>query len=360
MAGDLRANAIAWRDKAGLPLRAVIKADGYGWGGDALIHALDATVDGYYVSDVDEFAAVRALTSKPIATLGDVGSAKLRALLDDDGIPTISTADGLQIAASWMRLNRRRARVRIALRNATGWSGLTIEDVSALAPLLARTRLDVELSSHVTDPSLHGRQVADFLAVRTRLRSAGVAIVASDFASTAPLAVGSSCGCSHVRVGLGLFGARFGATVGVVSALRVYAPIVERARAHGQRTGYGLHRAPHDGHIAVLRCGYGDGFPMLRDTRLGVLAVGMQFTTFHSRDALDGNSVALIDRDTDLDALARARPASARISSSWRSVMQRVRLRVKRRVNADLLPRRGARLMMGRQSSAGSTSLLPS
>jgi alanine racemase len=305
-AGDLRTNALAWRERAGVPLRAVVKANGYGWGVDALVEALDRTVDGYYVSDAEEFGAVRRLTVKPIATLGNIADADLPRLLDGGGIPTISTTEGIEVAGAWSRASGRRARVRIALRNATGWAGVTIDEIATIASAAARARIDVELSTHVTDASLRDRQVAEFVSARRLLQDLGVTVVASDVASTAPLALGPSEACSHVRVGLGLFGARFGANVGVVSALRVCAPIVERDRAHGQRTGYGLHRAPKEGYVAVVRCGYGDGFPPLRDRHIGVLAVGMQFTTVYSCEAFAKDSLALIDRNTDLDALARA------------------------------------------------------
>jgi alanine racemase len=301
---DLRANAIAWRKRAGVPLRAVVKSDGYGWGFSALAGALDATVDGYYVSDEDEFTALRALTALPIATLGDVPVDSLRSVLERTGIPTVSSVDAIETADAWAREKGTRARVRVALRNATGWSGIPLEDAGAIALLLARTRLDVELSAHVTDETLHDLQLQELLGVRKLMRDAGVTIVGADLASTAPLAREIGAGLSHVRVGVGLFGARFGMGVDVVSALRVEAPVVEQFPARGQRTGYGLNQAPDNGYVAVLRCGYGDGFPMMRDMRIGILAVGMQFTTFHSLESIEGDSVCLIGRNTDLDLLA--------------------------------------------------------
>ena len=303
---DLRANAVAWDRSARLPVRAVVKANGYGWGVDTLVDALDATVEGYYVSDADEFSTIRSLTTKPVATLGDVSPSELPSLLANGGIPTISTQAGIAAAAAWMRAHGKPARIRVALRNATGWSGIFPDEVRAIVSALERTDLRVEISSHITDASLAAEQIDEFRRARTAMLDADIAIVASDIASTAPSAAGMHGDCSHVRIGVGLFGARFGADVGVVSALRVRAPIVDREPARGQRTGYGLHRAPNDGYLAVLRCGYGDGFPVVRDERFGILAVGMQFTTVHSPTALPGDDVALIHRNTDLDALSQA------------------------------------------------------
>lgn len=305
---SLRANALAWRSYAGLPLRAVVKSDGYGWGFATLVTALDTVVDGYYVSDFDEFTIVRALTSKPIATLASVALTDLTEILERDGIPTISAVDGIAHAEAWARSRSRRARVRIALVSATGWSGFTADAFPALATELARAapNLDVEFSSHVTDSSLAEEQSAAFVRARTLMLDTGVSIVASDLASTGSIAPHDATNASHVRVGVGLFGARLGAHLALTSALHVEAPIVERAPARGQRTGYGLDRAPEHGSLAVVRCGYGDGFPRMRDERLGILTVGMQFATLHAQTPFAADSVRLVDGGTDLDALAKS------------------------------------------------------
>lgn len=299
----LRANVGAWREHAGIELRAVIKSDGYGWGFRTLVDAIDDLVDGYYVSDVDEFTEVRGLTTKPIATLLDVPAGDVRAMLERGGIPTISRASGLEIADAWARDNDLRARVRIAIRSALGWSGISMDDVGNFAALLRARRIDVELSGHITDRSLQAEQSADFDTALAILRGADIRVVATDLASTWPLATGV-VRHSHARLGVGLFGARFGSHVAVASAIAVDAPIVETHAAVGQFVGYGIDRAPFAGHLAVVRCGYGDGFPRIRGTFTGVLAVGMQFATVHRGLAFGGETLELVGARTDLDRLA--------------------------------------------------------
>jgi alanine racemase len=306
-AETLRANVRAWRARSGGSVRAVVKSDGYGWGYATLVGALDEAVDGYYVSDADEFASVRALTKRPIATLTGVPLERLPTFLEAGGIPTLSRVAEIEATADWAAVRGKRARIRLALRSAIGWSGVTLEELPKLASVLAARDVAVELSSHITDATLAGEQARDFQSAFACLREAGVGIVGTDLASSAPLATGATFGYeqgyTQVRLGVALFGARFGADVPVASALRVRAPVVEVHRADGQRTGYGLGRAPHDGYLALVRCGYGDGFPRFRDEATGVLAVGMQFTTLHLAQPPEG-PVDLIDASTDLDALA--------------------------------------------------------
>jgi alanine racemase len=126
----------------------------------------------------------------------------------------------------------------------------------------------------------------------------------TDLASSASAAHGVTAGQSHVRLGIGLFGARFGTGVPVESAIAVRAPVVEAFEAHGQRVGYGVARAPNEGYLATVRCGYGDGFPRVASGEVGILAIGMQFMTVHRDEPIRGTTLDLIDRDTDLDRLA--------------------------------------------------------
>ncbi len=303
-ANTLRRNVRAWRERAaGAAVRAVIKSDGYGWGFATIVRAIDDTVDGYYVSDADEFESVRDLTDRPIATLAAVAPMRIGSLLERGGIPTLATLAGVRTAAAWARASGKRARVRLALRSALGWAGIDPGEVPAFAAALGGADLDVEFSSHVTDRSLRGEQTRVFDAALRRLRAARVTVVANDLASSAPLARRRESRRTHVRLGVALFGARFGSRVAAASAIRVRAPLVEVHRARGQRTGYGTQRAPHDGFIAVVRCGFGDGFPCIRDERNGILSVGMQFTTLRRPQAPE-NDIEVMGESTDLDALA--------------------------------------------------------
>jgi alanine racemase len=301
----LRENARAWAAFAGVPLRGVIKSDGYGWGFATLVDALDDLVESFVVADAEEFDAVRALTARPIVTLADTPPERLDRLLEGGAIPNIASIAGLQAAAAWGRSRGRRARIRAGLRPALGWAGFGFEELSQLGPLLARPELAVELWTHLTGASPQAEQRALFARAETVLRAAGAEIVATDVESSLPLRSGP-VSASFVRVGIGLFGARSQAEpAGVRCALRLEAPVVARVASCGQAVGYGTVRAPDDGYLEVVRCGYGDGFTRATGVR-GILSVGMQYTVLWRGSLSADKSVVLLDSTNDLSEVANA------------------------------------------------------
>ncbi len=301
----LRANAAAWRARAGAELRAVIKADGYGWGLARMIDAVDPAVDGYLVADIAEFERARGYTQRPIATLADVAADDVRVVLEREGIPSLAEAAAFGAAGGWALAHGRRARVRLGVRNAASWGGVDPDAVAVLARVIATLPLDVEVWTHLTDPSLAAAQRERFEKAVAALRRAGVSVVATDVASTVPLAEGADG--AGVRLGIGLFGFRFGAPLpAVASALRVRADIVRVVPAAGQLMSYGTALAPEGGWLVVVRCGYADGLPRVAERGLGILAVGMQYAVVHRSLPPEERSLALIDETTDLDRLAAA------------------------------------------------------
>ena len=307
----LRANARAWRAHAGVPLRAVVKSDGYGWGIGDVVRALDDDVDGYCVIDLDEFESVRAVSGRPVAILGSVPAERVASTLSAGGIPNLTDLDAVAAADSWARSNDRRARVRLGLRGAMAWSGIDPDQIGPFASRLAGAELDLECWTHLTDPSLFALQRDTFARAVAGLRAAGVAVVATDIDATAALASGVSAGVATVRVGVGLFGARGLVPIpGVACALRLRAAVARTARSTGQLVGYGASHAPRGGTLLVVRCGYGDGFPRAVDPELGILFVGMQYSVLHRTAPAPEGTIELLTAQTDLDALATAARAA--------------------------------------------------
>jgi len=304
-AAALRRNVEAWRLRAGAGLRAVVKADAYGWGLGRVIAAVDSAVDGYLVADVAEFLRAREHTEKPVATLADVAPGEVSLLLERGGIPSLAEAAAFGAAGGWAFAHGCRARVRLGVRNAASWGGVDPAAIAPLARSIATLPLDVELWTHLTDPSLAAAQRATFANVLAALRGSGASVVATDVASTAPLAEGADG--AGVRLGIGMFGFRLGAPLAnVASALRVRAEVVRVVAARRQLLGYGTALAPEAGWLVVVRCGYADGLPRVADPRLGILAVGMQYAVAHRATPPDERFLALIDETTDLDLVAEA------------------------------------------------------
>ncbi len=305
-APTLRANAREWREHCGVPVRAVVKSDGYGWGFRTIVNVLENVVDAFIVGDADEFFAVRALTSRSVLTLTDVPARELGRMLDAGGVPNVSTQEGLSAVQAWSRARGRTARIRVGIRPSIGWCGIDTEETAAFGAALAATGCEVEVWSHVSDPAAEGEQRAVFERSLALLREAGANVVGHDIESSA-LAAGGASGCSSVRLGAALFGFRFAlGPASVKAAFRVQAPVVDRISARGQRVGYGPTFAPGEGTLAVVRCGYGDGFPRAAGTDDAILFVGMQYSTLVRPEGFADDSIALIHAETDLDALARA------------------------------------------------------
>lgn len=302
----LKANARAWKKHAGAALRAVVKSDGYGWGIATVAGAIDDEVDGYCVVDLAEFGALRRVTVKPIALLGDVPAGEIARVLDAGGIPNVSESEAIAAAGAWARERGTRARVRAGLRNAAAWAGVDERDAEPFAAALAREMLDVECWTHFTDPSLAQAQRAAFARFVETLRSAGVAIAGCDVDATASCAADPAANAVCARVGVGLFGSGASRVAGLACALAVRAPIVRVVPAEGQLAGYGLTRAPREGYLQIVRCGYGDGFPRIAEPFGSLLTVGMQYTVTVSAARSESAFADLITQATDLDALAAA------------------------------------------------------
>ncbi len=137
----IRENAIAWQAFARTAVRAVVKARGYGWGYAPLVRALDDVVSGYCVADADELRELRAFTQLPVAVLGSEPP-RIAEIIALDGVPTIQSASELETARASAR--GAHLRVRVSVVRTAGWSGLSIAQVGALAPALARSRAAVE------------------------------------------------------------------------------------------------------------------------------------------------------------------------------------------------------------------------
>lgn len=302
----LRDNAAAWARHAGVPVRAVIKSDGYGWGAVRIAAALHGAVDAFVVADREEFDALRPFTPHTIATLADTEDSDIPSLLSRGGLPNIATAQGLEAAARFARESGRPVRIRVGLRPAIGWAGFESADLCAHASRFALEGVEIELWTHLTKPSRDAALLDEFARAHAVLRDAGAAVVDTDIESSAPLGRRPASG-SFVRVGVGLFGSRSGVSpAGVSCALEVCAPVVTRMPSRGQYVGYGDVQAPDHGTLTVVRCGYGDGFPRVTGTSVRVLNVGMQYTVVWHENFTDNPNVVLIDRQTDLDELARA------------------------------------------------------
>ena len=297
--GDaLRANAAAFA-ALGAPVAAVLKNDGYGWGARRLVRELDDAVESYVVTDADELADLRVATAKPVRLLADAPPGGLARVLQLGGIPNVSTRAALAEAAG-EAARRGGLTVRIGILDAAGWSAIRPEDARGFAVAVAPANLSVELWTHVTSVARARAILEGFAAAQRAFADAGVRVVSTDVASTGSARRGLAC--DRLRIGVGLFGARLGSSVGNRCALRVAAPVVRRF-GPGETGWAGYGDTPVGDHpVVVLRCGYGDGFPKALADGADILSVGMQFTARALHDGIDPR--VLVGAADDVDALA--------------------------------------------------------
>jgi alanine racemase len=302
----LAANARAWCAFAGVPLHAVVKGDGYGWGYQRLIHALEGIADGYCVSDAEELREVRKYTQAPVIILGSVEPDQLAEAYRAGAQPSIGTPTELEIARNVFTSLGKPLRVRVGVRPAAAWTGLSLEGIRTFGPALAQAGALVQLWTHITDLENFRTQIETFRAALAAMEAAGVQLEGTDVSSTFPLAAEGTLG-SLVRVGVGLFGATGGFPVsGVRCALKVTAPVVRIERhGAGTRIGYGGTMLVDGETVATVRCGYADGIPKSLAGADDILSVGMQYATVRaSRLDPENGELVLLDGEADLDAFA--------------------------------------------------------
>jgi alanine racemase len=232
--------------------------------------------------------------------LADAPSGWLARTLELGGIPNVSSRESIEEAVGTAAA-RGTLTVRVGVLDATGWSAIPPEDASHVASALAGTGMQVELWTHITAVERRAEILGGFWAARQVFEEAGVPVVSSDVASTAWARRDTAF--DRLRIGVGLFGARLGAPAHTLCALRVVAPIVRRVPPGGAGwAGYGTTRITANRPVAVLRCGYGDGFPKTFAGTADILSVGMQYTTRFITDGADAR--VLIGEADDVDELA--------------------------------------------------------
>ena len=299
------ANARAWQTFGRAPVYGVVKSDGYGWGLRTMVRALEGLVERFCVADADELEELRSHTKAPAIVLGEVPDEQLHGVLDLNALPSISTVAQLNAAVEWAKAQSRPPVVRVGLKPAAAWSGLSLEALRGFAPQLAAAGALVELWTHIPDLTSGVEQLQLFDAALALLQRAGVQVTGTDVASSFPLAREMSRGAA--RIGVGLFGATGGADVpGVHCAIRFSAPVL-RAERHspGTRMGYGSTMLGMETAIALLRCGYGDGLPAGLQGRGDTLMVGMQYSAVRNALLKAGATFTWLDRDSSLDEFAR-------------------------------------------------------
>ncbi|MEQ1693748.1 MAG: alanine racemase [Gemmatimonas sp.] len=321
----VRRNALKLRARAGVPLIAMVKADGYGTGMLPVVRALGGSFRGgdpssvsmaapwaFGVATLDEAATLRQagclsriLCTTPL-TLRDLPDA--RSL---DARPALHRAEDI---TAWSAL--RGGAWHLSIDTGMSRAGVRWDEVGALAPVL-REHPPEGIFTH-----FHSAELADGSREEQERRFAHAlrklgdavppnALIHSDN-SAAIAARGPSPG--HLaRPGIGLYGSTAVTALDLEQVVHLRARVVDIRHVHnGESVSYGAtYTAAGTRHIATVALGYADGYrralsnhaeALLRGRRVTVVGTITMDMTMLDVTALDGacavgDPVTFIGRD---------------------------------------------------------------
>ncbi len=243
----------------GTKLCAVLKNDAYGHGLVRTASVLTSVADFFAVGSVSE-----AIKAKPFAK--DV--LILLPLFGDDSALAcehgfVQTADSFQTLDNIIRSVPRgkKARVHVKIQSGMNRFGFCLSQLEQLAEALQSSKLSVEGTfSHFygTTSGQCNRQLKVFLQACNFLEKALSTKLIKHVANTAATQMGEKYFLDMVRIGLGLYG--YGAPNLVPAKVVTAKVLAVRNVMAGEKIGYGGKVVRQNTKIAVLGCGYANGF----------------------------------------------------------------------------------------------------
>jgi alanine racemase len=296
----IASNLVALKKKGGGEVIAVVKADGYGHGVEAVSETLvEAGAAMLAVVTVEEALVIRrAGIAAPVLVLfGASDRAEAEAAVAADCALVVWDEGRARLYDEVAAAADRTARVHFKVDTGLTRLGAPVAETPARLKAIRELRhLEVEgLFTHlatadepdVTDDRMQLARFADVLrGVGDPPRWVHAA------ASAGVAAFGPIPGCTAIRPGLSLYGLHTASHLGGALALQ---PALEwRSRVHrvaavpkGTGVSYGLeYRLPRDGRIATVPVGYGDGLQRVLGRR-GRLLAGGRALPFAGRVCMD-------------------------------------------------------------------------
>jgi alanine racemase len=305
----IAANLVALKRRGGGEVIAVVKADAYGHGVEAVAETLvEAGAVMLAVITVEEAVVIRraGITAPVLVLFGAVDRAEAEAAIASDCALVLWDLDHARLVDAAAAAAGRTARVHFKVDTGLTRLGAPVAEAPARLKAIRDLRhIEVEgLFTHLAtadEPDVSGdrQQLARFAEV---LRAVDEPPRWVHVAASAGLATfGPIAGCTALRPGLSLYGLHTAPHLESALALR---PALEwRSRIHriaaapkGTGVSYGLeYRMPRDGRIATVPVGYGDGLQR-RLSRRGRLLVGGRALPFAGRICMDLVMLDVTDR----------------------------------------------------------------
>ena len=284
----IASNLAALRKRGGGEVIAVVKADAYGHGIEAVAETLaEAGAAMLAVITLEEAVVLRraGITMPVLVLFGAVDRAEAEAAVAFDCTLVVWDLKRARLVDEAAAAAGRTARVHIKVDTGLTRLGAPVAEAPARVKAIRELRhLEVEgLFTHLAtadepDVSEDRQQLARFAEVLRAIGEPPRWVHAA--ASAGVAAFGAIAGCNAVRPGLSLYGLH--TAPHLVSALALRPALEWRSRVHrvatvakGTGVSYGLeYRMPRSGRVATVPVGYGDGLPRVLGERGRVLAGG--------------------------------------------------------------------------------------
>ncbi len=333
--------ALRGRTAPGTAFMAVVKADAYGHGAQAVARvALEHGASWLGVARLHEALALRRTgIEAPILVFGATAAEEAEVLAAREIRQAVGTLEAARALSAVASARGVRVRVHVKIDTGMGRLGFVPDRLSrpeasppaeerlcsCLEEILRLPGLDIEgvfthfASADAADLSSAERQLALFLELLAALRARGIEFSLRHAANSAGLLRLPAAHLDLVRAGIALYGIAPAPEVApeltLVPAMTLRATVVQvKEVPAGFSVSYGnTWRAPAPTRIATIAAGYADGYPRLlssrgrmlyRGARLPVVGrVCMDLTMLDAGDAPGiraGDEVVLFGRDGDV------------------------------------------------------------
>ncbi len=282
------ANLVALKTRGSADVIAVVKADGYGHGVEAVAETLiEAGAAMLAVVTVEEALVIRraGVTAPVLVLFGATDREEADAAVAADLTLVVWDLERARLVDDAAAAARGRSRVHFKVDTGLTRLGAPLDEAPARLRAIRELRhLEVDgifthlATSDEQDVNGDREQLAHFADLLQGIGERPRWIHAAASAGVATF--GSTPGFTAIRPGLSLYGLHAASHLEAALALR---PALEwRSRIHrvaavpkGTGVSYGLeYRMPRDGRVATVPVGYGDGLPRVLGRRGRVLAGG--------------------------------------------------------------------------------------
>lgn len=290
---NIRHNILNFKKQfEGTKICAVVKADAYGHGMEAVCNSIRDIVDFFGVADEREALKVRRISSKPILILGMIASENFSAVIKQNVSVSVSSLTYLKKMEQVAKKLNEKVRVHVKIN--TGMNRLGIKSVSAFKKILDY----IKNSNHIVLEGVYThfynstnkvdteKQYQKFCPFLKKLGSKNIIIHAS--ASNACF-LDKKYAFNMVRLGLLMYGySNFNPKFRLLPAMNIFATIVNITTVlHGDGVGYNhAYIANNAQKIATISMGYADGL-MRANSNKGKVIVNGKFAKIVGNVCMD-------------------------------------------------------------------------